>query len=147
MIGRHHNPPLRWCRFTIVALLCAALPSPGAAFTLKSLIMPGKVIESHADIEDTCESCHESDDSQKQSELCYVCHDDIRTDVVSKTNLHGRHPAIANGECSSCHGEHDGRDGDITGLDPQTFEHVHTDFPLLGVHGGTACAGTGPLGT
>ena len=61
-----------------------------AAFTLKSLIMPGQVIAAHASIEDKCESCHESDDTKKQAELCYVCHKEIRADHVSKSGLHGR---------------------------------------------------------
>src|SRR5262245_19173398 len=71
------------------------IPSLDVAFTLKSLIMPGKVIAAHASIEDKCESCHESDAKQKQSELCYVCHRDIRADLVSKSGLHGRHPKVA----------------------------------------------------
>ena len=103
--------------------------------------MPGKVIAAHASIEDKCESCHESDDSKKQAELCYVCHKEIRADHVSKSGLHGRDAAVAGAECSSCHAEHDGRDADITGLDPKTFEHMHTNFPLLGAHGGAACTG------
>jgi hypothetical protein len=128
-----------------VGAAALAVPSLGAAFTLKSLIMPGKVIAGHASIEDKCDSCHESKETEKQSELCYVCHNEIRADRVSKSGLHGRHPnimgAVAGAECSSCHTEHDGREADITGLDPKKFEHAHTNFPLLGAHGGAACTG------
>jgi hypothetical protein len=139
----------------LAGIACLALPSLGGAFTLKSLIMPGKVIAAHASIEDQCESCHESDDTQKQSELCYVCHKDIRGDLVSKSGLHGRDPEIARAvaagaggaQCSGCHTEHDGRDANITGLDPKTFEHMHTNFPLLGAHGGAACTGCHTAGT
>ena len=135
--------------FGIAGLVAVGLPSLGLAFTLKSLIMPGKVIAGHASIEDKCESCHESKETEKQSELCYACHKDIRGDLVSRSGFHGRDPdvvkavagAAAGAECSSCHTEHDGRDADITGLDPKTFEHMHTNFPLLGAHGGTACTG------
>lgn len=129
----------------LAGIACLALPSLGVAFTLKSLIMPGKVIAAHASIEDKCESCHESKDTDKQGELCYVCHKDIRADRVSRSGLHGRDPnvvgAAAGAECSSCHTEHDGRDANITGLDPKTFEHLHTNFPLLDAHGGAACTG------
>jgi hypothetical protein len=133
----------------LAGLIALGLPSLGVAFTLKSLIMPGKVIAGHASIEEKCESCHESTEAEKQSELCYVCHKDIRADVVSKSGFHGLSPAVASkvvgavagAECSSCHTEHDGRDADITGLDPKAFEHLHTNFPLLGEHGGVACTG------
>jgi hypothetical protein len=129
----------------VLGLAAAFLPSPGLAFTLKTLIMPGKVIEAHASIEEKCESCHESDAKQKQSELCYVCHEDIRADVVTKSGYHGLHPEVARAkpgaECSSCHTEHDGRQADITGLDPKTFQHLHTNFPLLGAHSRGACTG------
>jgi len=137
----------RWlaAAVAIAGVAAFALPSLGVAFTLKSLIMPGKVIAAHASIEDQCDGCHESKDTQKQSELCYVCHKDIRADRVSKSGLHGRHPKIVGGaagvECSACHTEHDGRDADITGLNPKTFEHLHTNFPLLGAHGSQACTG------
>jgi hypothetical protein len=138
----------------VVSAVALSLPSLGLAFTLKSLIMPGKVIAGHANIEEKCESCHESKETEKQSELCYVCHKDIRADLVSKSGLHGRHPdvvaavgGVAGAECSSCHTEHDGRDADITGLDPKKFEHMHTNFPLLGAHAGTACTGCHTAGT
>ena len=72
-----------------LAALCACViaPSLTLAFTLKSLIMPGRVIEAHADIEDDCESCHETTDEQSQSDLCFVCHRDVRDDFAANDGL------------------------------------------------------------
>ncbi len=79
--------PLRRARRVWLAVAAAgavASPSHAAAFTLRSLIMPGPVIEAHAKIEEQCDSCHESKETQKQSELCFACHKEIRADRVSR---------------------------------------------------------------
>ena len=102
-------------RYWLVALW--AIPSIGVAFTLKTLIMPGKVIEAHAEIEETCESCHEDDESETQNELCLACHTDVRTDVSAGVGFHGRHPDVKGAGCYTCHDEHEGRDADIVELE------------------------------
>ena len=123
-----------------LVVLCA-VPSIGVAFTLKTLIMPGKVIEAHAEIEETCESCHEDEDSETQEELCLACHAEVRTDVLAGVGFHGRHPDVKGAGCFTCHDEHEGRDADIVELNVDAFAHIHTDFPLLGAHGEVPCAG------
>jgi len=110
------------------AAAAVAVPSCAGAFTLRTLIMPGPVIEAHAKIEEQCDSCHESKEAQKQSELCFSCHKEIRADRVSKGGLHGTDAAISK-ECVACHAEHKGRAANITGLDPKTFAHAQTHFP------------------
>ncbi|HEY4105317.1 MAG TPA: hypothetical protein VGM44_15575, partial [Polyangiaceae bacterium] len=82
----------------VAAVGAAAAPSCSYAFTLRSLIMPGQVIEAHAKIEEQCDSCHESKEAQKQSELCFACHKEIRGDRVSGSGLHGD-SAAAGKEC------------------------------------------------
>jgi hypothetical protein len=125
--------------------LCAA-PSLGVAFTLKTLIMPGKVIEAHAAVEENCASCHEDAAAETQEELCLACHVDVRTDVLAGVGFHGRHPDVRGARCYTCHDEHEGRNADIVRLDVDTFAHVHTDFPLLGRHERVGCAGCHEVG-
>jgi hypothetical protein len=139
---RRFLPPLRRARLIGLAAVAAAViaaPSCAAAFTLRSLIMPGPVIEAHAKIEEQCDSCHESKETQKQSELCFSCHKEIRADRVSKGGLHGNGAAVGK-ECVACHAEHKGRAANITGLEPKTFAHAQTNFPLSGAHAGKPCA-------
>lgn len=133
-------------RFWLV-LVIAAIPSLGAAFTLKTLIMPGKVIEGHADIEETCESCHEDKEGEQQQELCLTCHTDVRTDVLAGIGYHGRNPDAKTADCYTCHDEHEGRDANILGLRVEAFSHLHTDFQLLGSHENVACEGCHAPGT
>jgi hypothetical protein len=124
-----------------LAFLATAIPSICAAFTLKTLIMPGKVVEGHAAIEETCESCHEDAESETQQELCLSCHVEVRTDILSSVGFHGRDPAAKEGACYGCHDEHEGRDADIVGLRVDAFAHIHTDFALVGAHEQVTCAG------
>jgi hypothetical protein len=123
-----------------VALLAIVVPSIGVAFTLRTLIMPGKVIEAHAKIEDTCESCHEDDDGETQRELCLACHVAVRNDILAGGGFHGRDSKAKAGDCYTCHREHGGRDADIAALNVGAFAHANTDFALHGAHESVACA-------
>jgi len=109
------------------------------AASLEALVMPGPVIEGHADVEDKCESCHAPFSRANQPQLCLECHEDVAADISAGKGFHGLHPDVAAGECSRCHTEHQGRTADITGLVPETFDHSETDFPLDGAHVAQAC--------
>jgi hypothetical protein len=130
---------MKHARIAALFLLGTAPLSVGVAFTLKSLIMPGRVIEAHADIEDDCDSCHERTEGENQSDLCFVCHTPIRDDVASRTGFHGRNPEASTAACYTCHAEHEGRDADVVGLDVATFAHAHTDLELEGAHAELMC--------
>jgi hypothetical protein len=121
---------------TVTAL--SIVPKAGAA-GIETLLMPGKVAKAHAKFEETCSNCHDRADRSRQSALCLDCHKDIAADVRRKGGFHGRLAGIATGQCTACHGEHLGRDADITKLDPSTFSHGATDFPLEGAHLTVAC--------
>ena len=126
--------------YFVAALVCLLLPSIGAAFTLKSLLMPGRVIEAHASVEDECGSCHEETEEQSQSSLCFSCHVEVRDDVAANTGYHGLNPAAGDALCSDCHTDHEGRDAEITEFVVESFNHTFTDFPLAGAHGEAVCA-------
>jgi hypothetical protein len=107
--------------------------------SLERLVMPGPVVEAHADIEATCQSCHVLFSREHQSSLCLDCHEEIAADREQHAGFHGSSPDAANGECARCHTEHEGRGADILGLDRERFDHDLARFPLLGKHAEVAC--------
>ncbi|HEX5066480.1 MAG TPA: cytochrome c3 family protein [Myxococcota bacterium] len=124
----------------VVAALVLLLASAARAVDFEKLVMPGPVIEGHAEIEGQCGKCHDPFDASAQRKRCLACHDDVGADLRAGAGFHGRAPAARSGDCRSCHAEHKGRDFDATGLDPHTFEHGFTDQPLRGAHARVACA-------
>ena len=110
-----------------------------AAQTIESLVMPGDVVHGHADIESECSSCHELFSRSEQRALCLDCHEDVATDLGARTGFHGKSDGANTDECANCHTDHEGRNANILGLDEQSFDHIFTDFALLGKHIETAC--------
>jgi hypothetical protein len=104
------------------------------ATSVETLLMPGKVANAHAKLEEVCSNCHDRTNRVRQSELCLACHKPIAADVRTHTGYHGRMPNAGEGKCVGCHTDHQGRDGDIVRLDRATFDHALTNFPLLGAH-------------
>lgn len=115
--------------------------SPLQAQSLKQmLLMPGDLTAKHEQYEPKCENCHSDFDRSKQVDLCLDCHEEISTDINQKGGFHGLNKNIAAMECKECHTDHKGRDFNIVGLDTETFNHEHTNFPLRGQHDSAACA-------
>lgn len=110
------------------------------AQAIETLLMPGDVIEGHADIETECSSCHKSFNKKAQRGLCMDCHDVVAADVTGGAGFHGRHPDASTAQCNTCHSDHLGRDADVVGLDKDTFDHGMTDFELVGLHLDAECA-------
>lgn len=135
MLTRTHNVPR-----ALIALLCLVVPLAASAASLESLVMPGPVIEGHAKIEEQCRTCHDPFDASAQPGLCLDCHKPIAKDLAAGEGFHGRHPDAKSAPCKACHTEHQGRDADITGLQPELFDHAHTDFTLEGAHAELICA-------
>ena len=109
---------------------------------LKALIlMPGPVIEAHAEEEKNCEVCHSSFDKTTQDSLCIDCHENVALDRDQNTGFHGQAPSVMGTYCKGCHKEHKGRKYNSIPLDQDTFEHQYTDFKLSGKHIGVACDG------
>ena len=117
------------------------MSTPASAQLLERVLMPGPVIEGHAQYEDECSSCHQPFSRDLQRDLCADCHTEIRDDIQAMTGFHGRSPTIPGLECAACHTDHEGRDADVVGLDRDTFDHELTDFPLVGSHQSAACEG------
>jgi hypothetical protein len=116
------------------------LTSSGAhAVTIETAVMPGPVIQGHAELEENCSNCHLRFDRAAQPRLCLDCHKAVRADVAAKTGYHGR-IAEAERECRQCHTDHKGRQARIVILRERQFDHTQTDFLLTGKHKVKACA-------
>jgi hypothetical protein len=111
----------------------------GNAAGIETLVMPGKVIAGHAELESECSSCHVAFDRDQQRALCLDCHEDVAKDIKSASGFHGLFDDATDNECANCHTDHKGRGADIVALDEGTFEHDFTDFELLGGHDDAAC--------
>jgi hypothetical protein len=116
-----------------VGLAAALLPSWSAlrAQTLEGVLMPGPVVAGHAKYENDCRKCHVPFDKKAQARLCADCHKEIAADIRDHTHFHGR---LKDTNCRSCHTDHKGRKANITVLDPETFDHDQTQYPLKGRH-------------
>lgn len=124
----------------LVALMMTLLaPNPSPASGIEKLVMPGDVIEGHAEYESECSNCHELFSKASQARLCRDCHEKVDEDVKTLAGYHGRLPSIEETECSHCHSDHLGRDADVVLLNPETFNHALTDFELKGSHVGMGC--------
>jgi hypothetical protein len=106
-------------------------PAGAQAETVESVLMPGKVIEGHADLEGDCKNCHVRFDKAAQTGLCLDCHKDVAKDVQQHKGYHGR---IKEQECRACHTDHKGRAVNIAPLDEKAFDHRITDFALKDAH-------------
>ena len=128
----------------IVRSVCMAfvLISTGDAFAagLEKLLMPGRVIEGHAEFESECIACHDASSEKAVAALCMSCHEDVGVDRRAKTGFHGRFPAAQSNECVTCHTDHEGRDADIVAIHAGLFDHRWTDFALTGSHLSAGCA-------
>jgi len=111
--------------------------STAAAQGLESAVMPGPVIQGHADLEVACQNCHIRFDRAAQPGLCLGCHKAVAADVRAGTGYHGR---IKERECRSCHTDHKGRATKIVQLEQAKFDHALTDFRLRGKHRDRTCA-------
>mgnify|MGYP001818962214 FL=1 len=111
------------------------------ANTFESLLMPGPVIKGHAKYEQKCDQCHDTSGKKQQGRLCVKCHahENILDDISNKTGFHGHLNAKVKSECKHCHTDHEGRDAQVVLLNPLTFIHENTDFPLEGIHKTTSC--------
>lgn len=128
------SPSISIKAMPFLLLVLGLFSLPAVAADIETLVMPGKVIEGHADKENECTSCHVRFGKTTQNSLCLKCHEDVAGDVQHKTGFHGRAPQVSAAQCSSCHSDHKGREADIVLLERELFNHKLTDFKLTGKH-------------
>ena len=59
------------------------------AQTIESLVMPGDVIQGHAELELECSSCHTAFNRSEQRNLCMDCHEYVADDIDRGSGFHG----------------------------------------------------------
>jgi hypothetical protein len=64
----------------------------------------------------------------------------VGADLAERRGYHGLASAAREAPCRSCHPDHRGREADVSGLEPDTFDHELTDAPLRGAHRALPCA-------
>jgi len=126
--------------FAIGVWMTLTLAAANTAYAqLETLVMPGEVVEAHAEHEENCDACHAAFDRSKQRELCLDCHEEVAVDVAEELGFHGKDRRAKRMPCARCHTDHEGRDADIVDLDESDFDHDLTDFALAGNHIGLSC--------
>jgi hypothetical protein len=129
----------RAIRLTGIVMLALSFIATRADAQVKTLIMPGEVIEGHAELEANCDNCHAAFDRSKQRALCLDCHENIAFDIDNMSGYHGLFEDARSETCANCHTDHDGRDAVIVILNRQQFDHDFTDFALIGHHTDADC--------
>jgi len=126
--------------YLITMLSSTSVVAQSNDLSLKQLLlMPGKLANAHAKIENQCNKCHANFDKTNQSPLCLACHTKINQDIVNKTGFHNSLSNKEKQQCPLCHSDHKGRGFDITSLDRDHFDHSKTDFKLEGIHQRLSC--------
>jgi len=132
-------------RAVTVAFAIAASLAVTAHWAAKSqnlfekLVMPGPLVEAHAQLEKDCTKCHVPFARESQTNLCLACHKEIAADRLARRRFHGRQTEAARQDCRTCHTDHKGRNVDIVQLDRETFDHTVTNFQLKAGHASVAC--------
>ena len=96
------------------------------------LVSPGPLAKAHAALEgaSNCQKCHAAG-RKVTADLCLSCHKAVAERIRLKAGVH----RSVQGECSGCHVEHAGVDGDLLHFNPKAFNHTtDTSFPLDGRH-------------
>jgi len=124
----------------VLLAIALMLPLAATAQIFEKLVMPGRVIEGHAEVEADCGACHDADSDAARASLCTSCHEDIGRDRELGEGFHGRFAPASTSECVACHTDHEGRDADIVNLHAGVFDHALSDFPLGGKHALAACS-------
>jgi hypothetical protein len=92
--------------FLLWLIACTGLTGAVMAQGIESIVSPGKLVQSHAKVDDDCKQCHTKFDRKAQDGLCQQCHKEVGTDVRGKTGFHGKmKPQV----CRTCHTDHKGR--------------------------------------
>lgn len=126
-----------WGLFRLVCFIIALLFMPSG--NLSAQLSPGELHQSHADLEGlkNCGKCHDTG-NKVTGRRCLECHILLGKRIESKTGLHANEGFD---DCTACHVEHLGRNGELVWWNGgiENFDHSQTKFGLVGKHKGLEC--------
>jgi hypothetical protein len=111
-----------WVALIIVGFTAAALAVlhfPSVKVTAERAVIPGKLLQSHAFLEDNCTACH-TPAKGVEAKNCIVCHAD--NTFVLQREPSAFHANI--GACAVCHLEHQGRAASMTKMDHAALARI-----------------------
>ena len=102
-------------------------------------ISPGELSNAHAHLEGikNCTKCHILKDKATTAK-CLECHKEIQQLINQNKGYHAS-VDVKGKECAECHGEHFGRDFEITRFEEKSFNHALTGYQLEGKHAQIDC--------
>ncbi|MCY1721078.1 hypothetical protein OU798_12040 [Prolixibacteraceae bacterium Z1-6] len=121
---------LRYCLFVLFLI---------STLQVFSQLSPGELSSAHAHLEGmkNCTSCHILGEKETTSK-CLECHTEIQQLINKKEGYHAS-TEVNGKKCAECHGEHFGRDFQITRFDKESFDHNLTGYQLEGKHRKITC--------
>lgn len=132
---RFQNDQMVKVHFIYFLLLVISQVSLDSYINCKTLYAADPLSTVHANLDKPgkCDKCHSAKVPRSvDSNKCRDCHGDIDQRI---RNTHGYHGRIGEDVgCDSCHREHLGRNYKIVQLNPNSFNHSFTGWPLKGEH-------------
>ena len=124
----------------LTALVALGAASSVEARQLGALVSPGRLSQPHATLEGirSCDKCHEAGERVTAAK-CLSCHTPIADRIRAKRGVH----RAVQGDCVTCHAEHQGTAGELRPFDTTGFDHAReAGYPLDGLHAplGAKCA-------
>ncbi len=109
------------------------------SFQVFAQLSPGDLSKAHAHLEGmkNCTNCHVLGEKETTSK-CLECHKEIQQLINKKEGYHAS-SEVAGKKCAECHGEHFGRDFQITRFDEDKFDHNLTGYKLEEKHSEIKC--------
>lgn len=122
-------------RYKLLILLL--FPAFAAHAQLGNFVNPGPLSNPHKTLDGikNCTKCHSASQGLP-NEKCLACHTEIKERLDVRKGYHAR----VQGDCYTCHSEHEGRNYDVTGLTRIRFDHTDTGWPLTGSHKDLDCS-------
>lgn len=99
---------------------------------LGALVSPGRLSQAHASLEGirSCDKCHEAGERVTAAK-CLTCHQPIAERIRAKRGVH----RAVQGDCVTCHAEHQGTSGELRPFNLATFDHARdAGYRLDGRH-------------
>lgn len=134
MVSRWCHPSLHrpgWAAALVLAVWALA-PGAAEARQLGALVSPGRLSQPHASLEGirSCDRCHEAG-QRVTAAKCLTCHQPVADRIRARRGVH----RDVQGDCVTCHAEHQGTAGELRPFDTATFDHTRDAvYPLDGRH-------------